>query len=146
MELPPDYLQILQQGVGALLAVADDLRDAVDRGVASREQELTLRDVSSLAVRLAATSPGEWRTIWATHAFTGQDIGVLSALVEEYDASSPYLDDPDAHVHDLSARHLRALRDFLEAWNPSEFTTDLPDDFNSGLLPGAAEHRDQQQN
>jgi hypothetical protein len=144
MELAPDYLQILQRGVAALLAIGEELEEAVDRGVARPEQELTLRDVTGLAGRLAATSPGEWRTIWAGHAFTGQDIGVLSELIGEYDAPSPYSDDQAAHVRQTWARDLRALRDFLDAWRPSEFTTELPDDYHAGLFPEAAsEHRDQ---
>jgi hypothetical protein len=147
MERPPNHLEILQQGIGALHAIAEELREGVDRGVARPEQELTLRDVTGLAVRLAATSPGEWRTVWADHAFTGQDVGVLSELVDEYEAPSPYRDDPNAPVRQAWAVRLRALRDFLEQWDPSEHTFDVPDDFNTLLVPEAeTQDRDQQQN
>ena len=147
MELPPNYLEILQRGINALLIVRDQLNDRLERGLARPEEELTLRDAGGLAARLEATSPGTWQTLWAASAYTGQDIGVLTALIAEYEVPSSYRDDPAADARQQMARDLRGLRDFLDTWEPARLTTDIPADYNSGILPEVFDDdRDQQQN
>ena len=147
MELPPNYLEILQRGITALLIVRDQLNDRLERGLARPEEELTLRDAGGLAARLDATSPGTWQTLWGAQAYTGQDVGVLTALIAEYEAPSPYRNDPADDARQQLARDLRGLRDFLDTWEPASLTIAIPADYNSGILPKEVDDdRDQQQN
>ena len=147
MGLAPNYWQILQEGVAALNELAAEIGARVERGVAQPEELLTLRDITGLSGRLGGTTPEEWKTVWADDAFTGQDVGVLTELVAEYDAPSPYRDEPAASVRRARVKRLRALRDFLEAWDPSEYAAALKAEIAAAQDPGAGpQHRDQQQN
>ena len=133
MGIDRNYWHILQDGIAALDELTAEITNAVERNVASPEQVLTLRDVAGLSGRLAGTTPEDWRSMWMMSPFTGQDLGVLAELIEEYEAPSPYRDDRNASVRQSRAQRLRALYDFLDTWDRLE-----SDAFR--------QHRDQQQN
>ena len=119
----------------------------MERNTASPEQVLTLRDVAGLSGRLAETLPENWRSIWTMSPFTGQDLGVLAELIEEYEAPSPYRDDRDASIRQSRAQRLQALYDFLDAWDAAEYDAAL----RAALLESPTSdafppHPDQQQN
>ena len=147
MGLDPNYWHILQEGIAALKELAAEIGAKVERGVAQPEELLTLRDITGLSGRLDGTAPEAWKTEWGDDAFTGQDIGVLTELVAEYDAPSPYRDEPGASVLQARVERLCALRDFLEAWEPSDYAPAPKAEIEAAHDPGAApQHRDQQQN
>ena len=118
MGLGPDYWEVLQRGVAALNDVAAELRGRLGARPDDPERLLMLRDVSSLAMRLADTRPADWQDVWADFAYTGRDLGVLAELVEEYGAESPYRDDAAAAAGRAAA--LRGLRDLLVQYDASE--------------------------
>ena len=147
MGLAPDYWHILQEGIAALDELAAEITTAVERNVASPERVLTLRDVAGLSARLEEMTPEHWRSSWTMSPFTGQDLGVLSELIEEYEAPSPYRDDLDASVRTSRAQRLRALYDFLDAWDASEYDAALrADTLQNPNSDASPQHRDQQQN
>ena len=147
MGIARNYWHILQEGIAALDEIAAEIIAAVDRNVASPEQVLTLRDVAGLSARLAETTPEYWRDIWTMSPFTGQDLGVLAELIEEYEAPSPYRDDPDASGRQSRAQRLRGLHNFLDAWDSSEYDAALRADILHNPNSDAARpDRDQQQN
>ena len=147
MGIARNYWHILQEGIAALDELSAEITAAVERNVASPEQVLTLRDVAGLSARLAETTQEHWRSIWTMSPFTGQDLGVLSELIEEYELPSPYRDDRDASVRQSRAQRLRALHDFLDAWDATEYDAALRADMlQTSDSDASRQHRDQQQN
>ena len=119
MQLPSDYLAIVNRGAGALHSVAARLRVEAGRDPSEPQLWLAVRDCEGLAERLVGLDDWTWRHGYSDFSVTGQDLGVLDELLA--DEAQP--------VHALSGDEttlLKHLRDFLQGYFDRAFELDDP--------------------
>ena len=119
MQLPADYLDIIDKGAAVLYALGAQLRLEIAADPNAAELWLSVRDYEGLAGRLADSDESEWRGGWVDLLISGQDFGVLDELIARSDGSP-------VRVSDEQAAALSRMRRFLRQYCDREFELDEP--------------------
>ena len=113
MSLPSNYPQIVAAGVAVLRAVSTVVRAAAAGQPDAPELWLVLRDYEGLAGRLTDLDEREWQDGFGLMFVTGQDLGVLDALVKN---GVPLQGSSIVSLTSEQAASLARLREFLQRY------------------------------
>jgi hypothetical protein len=105
---PADYAVSVSAGIDALRAAEDEFRARVGRRPDEPELWLRVRDAEGLADRLESVDDGMWRESSGDAFIVAQDLGALDELAADFEAGSPYRDDPAAPERTAIGARLRA--------------------------------------
>jgi hypothetical protein len=123
--LPSEYRAILAEGIGALRCIEAECRERAERSPKAPELWLVVRDLGSLADRLASEDDWGWQTGFAGSLISPRDLGVLDEQAARI-APSPYRDQDSGTARAATVAKLEALRAFLARYDAQDFVFEDP--------------------
>ena len=123
MTLPSNYLEIVAAGVAVLRTVSANVRATATGQPDAPELWLVVRDHEGLAGRLADLDEREWQDGLGVMFITGQDFGVLDALLKN---GVSVRGSPVLSLTSEQAASLTRLREFLQRYCDRSYGANAP--------------------